>query len=334
MAANTFSGDTFAALVLDEPGHAEVRRLSPGDLPEGDVTVRVIASSLNYKDGLAVAGKARVVRRYPMVPGVDLVGEVEESSTDRWKPGDVVILNGFGSGETQWGGYAQRARLRGEQLVRLPKGLTPLQAAQLGTAGYTAMLAVMALEAHGGARDGEIVVTGAAGGVGSASVALLASLGYQVVASTGREETHDYLRDLGAGDIIGRDVLAAPSQRPLESGRWAGAIDNVGGSTLAGLLRTMAPHGSIASCGNAGGIEVQTTVLPFILRGVSVLGIDSNYAPLEQRTEAWNRLARDFPSAKLDAITQDQSAPLDTVPKLAGHILRGEIRGRMVIVPG
>jgi acrylyl-CoA reductase (NADPH) len=326
------TADSFQALVLDEPGHAEVRRLAPDDLPEGDVTVRIIASSLNYKDGLAVSGKARVVRRYPMVPGVDLVGEVVESSSPQWSPGHRVILNGYGAGETHWGGYSQYARLRGEQLVRLPDGLTVEQAAQLGTAGYTAMLAVMALEEHGLSRDGEVVVTGAAGGVGSLSVALLTQLGYRVVASTGREETHGYLHDLGAAEIIGRDALAAPAERPLESGRWAGAIDSVGSSTLAGLLRTTSAHGSIAACGNAGGNEFQTTVLPFILRGVNLLGIDSNYAPLTRRTAAWNRLARDFPLAMLERISR--TAALDAVPRLAEEILLGKIRGRVVIALG
>jgi acrylyl-CoA reductase (NADPH) len=325
------AAEDFRALVLDEPGHAEVRTLSSGDLPEGEVSVRVLASSLNYKDGLAVAGKARVVRRYPMVPGVDLVGEVEESTSDRWSPGDRVILNGYGAGETQWGGYGQRARLRADQLVRLPDPLTPVQAAQLGTAGYTAMLAVMALEAHDLRRDSEVAVTGAAGGVGSLSTALLANLGYRVVASTGREQEHEYLRGLGAAEVIGRDTLASPSERPLESGRWAGAIDSVGGSTLAGLLRTTAPHGAIAACGNAGGNEFQTTVLPFILRGVNLVGIDSNYAPLGRRTEAWNRLARDFPLPLLEGISR--TASLDEVPDLAAEILQGKIRGRVVIEP-
>ena len=294
--------------------------------------MRVLASSLNYKDGLAVAGKARVVRRYPMVPGVDLVGEVVDSSSEQWSPGHRVILNGYGAGESQWGGFAQRARLQTKHLVRLPGGLSAHQAAQLGTAGYTAMLALIALEERGVRPGQEVAVTGAAGGVGSLSVALLAHLGYRVVASTGREEVHGYLRDLGAVEVIGREPLAAPSERPLESARWAGAIDCVGGTTLGGLLRTTAPHGSIAACGNAGGNDLQTTVLPFILRGVSLLGIDSNYAPHEQRAEAWNRLARDFPLPVLDLISR--TASLEDVPRLAGEILQGKVRGRIVIDPG
>jgi acrylyl-CoA reductase (NADPH) len=323
----------FQALVLDDQDGtvtAAVRQLHAADLPEGDVLVTGVYSSLNYKDGLALTGRARVVRRYPMVPGVDLVGTVKESTSPQWKPGDQVIMNGWGAGETHWGGYTQCARLRSEWLVRLPEDMTTEQAAQLGTAGYTAMLAVMALEEHGLIPDGgDIAVTGAAGGVGSLAVALLAQLGYRVVASTGRAETHEYLRELGAAEIVGRDALQTPSKRPLESARWGGAIDTVGGSTLAGLLRTMKPWTSIAVCGNAGGNALETTVLPFILRGVNLIGIDSNYCPPARRTTAWNRLARDFPLERLDRISR--TVPLAGVPALGEEIVQGRIQGRVVV---
>ncbi len=322
---------TFDALIAeDDSTPAELRRLPLDALPEGDVLVAVTHSSLNYKDGLAVNGKAKVVRRYPMVPGIDLCGTVEESSGPDWKLGDRVIATGFGMGERHWGGYAQLARVDAGSLVAMPAALTPEQAMGLGTAGLTAMLAVMALEGQGlRPEGGEVVVTGASGGVGSLAVALLVALGYTVVASTGRVETHDCLRGLGATEIIGRDVLGTPSPRPLESVRWSGAIDTVGGETLAGLLRTTAPGGAIASCGNASGNELHTTVLPFILRGVALLGIDSNFCPRERRIESWCRLAEQFPLPLLARIVR--VAPLSQVPTLSQEILQGHIQGRVAI---
>ena len=330
------SAESFAALVVDEEDgtvRAAMRDLPVDALPDGDVLIAVAYSSLNYKDGLAITGKGKVVRRYPMVPGIDLVGTVEKSDSPLWRPGDQVILTGWGTGERHWGGYAQKARAKAEWLVPLPAGLTPQNAMAIGTAGFTAMLAVMALEEHGlAAGDGEVVVTGATGGVGSVAVALLGRRGYRVVASTGDQEAREYLAWLGAREILARDVLAAASDRPLESGRWAGAVDSVGGSTLASLLRAMAQGASVAACGNAAGNELHTTVLPFILRGVSLLGIDSNYCPLERRRAAWNRLARELPAEVLDRI--GRVAPLSDLPRLAEEILRGQVRGRVVIDVG
>lgn len=317
--------ETFRALLLQERDgqmEAGIQRLDLADLPHDDLTVRVAYSSLNYKDGLALLGKARVVRRYPMVPGIDLAGSTES--------GQQIIVTGWGLGETHWGGYTQLERVPPEWAVPLPPGMTLEQAMGLGTAGLTAMLALMSLEEQGlSPRQGPVLVTGASGGVGSLAVALLAHLGYQVAASTGRAESHQYLRRLGATQLLGRNELAAPSPRPLESGRWAGAIDTVGGTTLAGLLRQLLPGGSVASAGNAGGNELQTTVLPFILRGISILGIDSNYAPRERRVIAWERLAREFPLDLLATITR--TVPLTRVLDLAPLILAGKIRGRVVV---
>ncbi|MCB0155951.1 MAG: oxidoreductase, partial [Anaerolineae bacterium] len=270
--------DTFQALIVDQQEGtttAEVQTLGAEQLPEGEVTVRVAYSSLNYKDGLAVTGTAKVLRSHPMVPGIDMAGTVVESHSPDFKPGDEVILTGYEHGESRWGGFTQLNRVRAEHLVPLPEGLSLRQAMAIGTAGLTAMLSVMALEAQGltPADQREVVVTGAAGGVGSTAVAILGGLGYNVVASTGRAETHDYLARLGAKAFIDRELLATPSKRPLERERWAAAVDAVGGETLAGLLRTMAREGSIALSGNAGGVALSTTVLPFILRGVNLLGI-------------------------------------------------------------
>jgi acrylyl-CoA reductase (NADPH) len=326
--------DRFRAVVLEQEDgatRASVRELSTGDLPQGDVLVEVAYSTLNYKDGLAITGKGPVVRRFPMVPGIDLSGRVLESSRDAFRPGDEVLLTGFGVGERHWGGLAQRARLEAAWLVRLPDGLDLQQAMAIGTAGFTAMLAVMALEEAGLAPDGapEVVVTGAAGGLGSIAVALLAARGYKVLASTGRPEHHDYLRELGAAEIVERAAFAEGSPRPLESARFAGAVDTVGGDTLANLLKSMARGGAVAACGNAGGAELHTTVFPFILRGVRLLGIDSVECPMPRREAAWQRLARELPKDLLARITEVR--PLALVPALAEAIVEGRIRGRTVI---
>jgi acrylyl-CoA reductase (NADPH) len=324
---------TFKALVLTEHDgavDAGIRELAADELPEGDVLVHVAYSSLNYKDGLAVTGTARVVRSYPMVPGIDLAGTVVESSSPTYQPGDKVIGTGWEMGERRWGGYTQYQRVQSEHLVSLPPSMSLQDAMGIGTAGFTAMLAVIALERHGLQRDGgEIVVTGATGGVGSLAIAILASLGYKTVASTGSAEAHDYLRELGAGEIIDREVLAGPSNKPLERERWAGAVDAVGGETLAGLLRATARDGAIAACGNAGGVALNTTVLPFILRGVALLGIDSNLCPYERRKEAWERLAYVLPIHILHKMMT--VVPLEDIPKVSKEILQGKIQGRVVV---
>jgi acrylyl-CoA reductase (NADPH) len=323
----------FKALVLskaDDRVTAAVGQLDEARLPEGDVTVAVEHSTLNYKDGLIILNKAPLVKSFPHVPGVDLAGRVVESRHPEWRPGDAVILTGWGVGERRWGGYAQRARLKGDWLVPLPAGWTARHAMAVGTAGFTAMLAVMALESHGlepGA--GEVLVTGGAGGVGSVAIALLARLGHQVTASTGRAASHDYLRSLGASQIIDRAELAEPSTRPLESERFAGAIDAVGGTTLARALGQMKYRCSVAAVGLAGGSELRTTVIPFLLRGVNLLGIDSVYQPAAPRRAAWQRLARDLDLGLLDGMIQP--ATLEDLPRLAGEILKGQVRGRVVV---
>lgn len=315
---------------LDGKFAASIQQLNSDALPPGEVLIRVAYSSLNYKDGLAVTGKPGVIRKYPMVPGVDLAGTVEESASANFKPGDKVVVTGCGTSETLWGGYSQYARLDAEYLVPLPATFSLKQAMGIGTAGFTAMQSVMALEDHGVKSPGrEVVVTGAAGGVGSVAIAILAKLGYKAVASSGRAELHDYLRGLGASDIIDRNVLSAPSKRPLDSERWAGAIDNVGGDTLAGLLRSVVIGGSVASCGLAGGAALNTTVFPFILRGVNLLGIDSVRVPNQRRREIWARLARDLPLSLLDGIIEVK--PLTDIFDLGEQILAGKVRGRTVI---
>jgi len=323
----------FRALLVNQADgkfDASIQQLQPEALPPGEVLIRVEYSSLNYKDGLAVTGKPGVIRKYPMVPGVDLAGTVEESSSADFKPGDQVVATGCGTSETMWGGYSQYARLDARNLVPLPAGFTPQQAMGIGTAGFTAMQSVMALEEHGVKPGGrEVVVTGAAGGVGSVAIAILGKLGYKAVASSGRAELHDYLRGLGASEIIGRDVLAAPSKRPLDSERWAAGIDNVGGETLAGLLRSVVISGSVASCGLAGGAALNTTVFPFILRGVNLLGIDSVRVPNQRRREIWARLERDLPTDLLDRMIQVK--PLTEIFQLGEQILAGKTRGRTVI---
>lgn len=323
----------FQALVLREVdgGVSTAIENVPGDrLPPGDVTIAVEYSTLNYKDGLILNGQGRLVRQYPHVPGIDFVGAVEASDHPDWKPGDRAILTGWRVGETQWGGYAQKARVRGEWLVPLPEGLTPERAMAVGTAGFTAMLAVMALEEHGVTPDrGEVLVTGAAGGVGSIATAVLSKLGYSVAASTGRPQTSDYLRELGAATIVDRAELQTPSGKPLESERWAGCIDSVGGPTLATALARLRYRGAVAACGLAGGTRLDTTVIPFIIRGVSLLGIDSVMCPLERRRRAWSRIVRDLPPDKLDRMIQPAS--LVEVPALGKAILAGQVRGRVVI---
>jgi acrylyl-CoA reductase (NADPH) len=309
---------------------AAIRQMEREELPAGEVLIRVAYSSLNYKDGLAVTGKPGVIRKFPMVPGVDFAGTVEESASGEFKSGDEVVVTGCGTSEFMWGGYTQYARIDAKYVVPLPAGMTLKQSMAVGTAGFTAMQAVMALEDHGlQPGDREVVVTGAAGGVGSVAVAILGQLGYKVVGSSGRPQFHDYLRSLGASEIIGREVLGTPSKKPLEGERWGGAIDNVGGETMAGLLRTMATGASIASCGVAGGPAVPTTVFPFILRGVNVLGIDSVRVPNARRREIWARVVRDLPLNLLDSLLV--MAPLDKVIALGEKILLGQVRGRVVV---
>jgi acrylyl-CoA reductase (NADPH) len=322
----------FRAVVIDkgEGGQtAALKTFDDADLMEGDVTVRVSHSTLNYKDGLALTGKAPVVRRFPMIPGIDFAGTVEASSHPDFKAGDKVVLNGWGTGETHLGAYAEKARVKGDWLVPLPQGLSPEQAMAIGTAGYTAMLAILALEKHGLTPDrGPAIVTGAAGGVGSVATALLAAAGWQVIASTGRPQESDYLKGLGAAEIIDRAELSAPA-KPLAKERWAAAVDSVGSQTLANVLAMTKYRGAVAACGLAGGMDLPTSVAPFILRGVALLGIDSVMAPKSLRLEAWGRLARDLDRAKLAAMTT--VIPLDRVIEAGKDILAGKTRGRVVV---
>ena len=313
----------------DTATEAKIADINETDLPEGDVTVRVDYSTINYKDGLAITGKAPVVRKFPMVPGIDGAGVVEASTAPQWKVGDKVILNGFGVGEGHWGCLAQKARLKGEWLVPLPAGLTTKQAASIGTAGYTAMLCVLGLERQGVTPDkGEILVTGAAGGVGSVAIALLAKRGYTVVASTGRMNETDYLKSLGAAEVIDRATLSAPG-KPLAKERWAGAVDSVGSHTLANVLASTKYLGVVTACGLAQGMDLPSSVAPFILRGVTLVGIDSVMAPKAHRVTAWARLASDLDKAKLDAMTTEIS--LAQAITKAPEILAGQVRGRLVV---
>ncbi|MBO6783707.1 MAG: oxidoreductase [Alphaproteobacteria bacterium] len=326
--------DTFKALVLeqsDDDFSAEFQDLRADDLPDGDVTVAVEYSTVNYKDGLVINGNlGRLVREFPHVPGIDFAGTVESSESDAYAPGDKVVLTGWRVGEVHWGGLAQKARVKSDWLVPLPEGLTTSQAMAVGTAGFTSMLCVDALEAHGLVPDGgEVLVTGGAGGVGSVAIAILANLGYTVVASTGRRSEDDYLRDLGASEILDRAELSEAEPKPLERERWAGCVDTVAGKTLATVLAQMKYGGSVAACGLAGGNTLETTVLPFLLRGVNVLGIDSVMQPAENRARIWQRIADSLPLDKLDAMTR--TAPLSDVPDLAAAILKGQVRGRTVI---
>ena len=328
------SQDNFKGLVLREAdgkvSHA-IESLTDADLPEGDVTVHVAASTLNYKDGMIIKGIGRLVRTYPHVPGIDFAGTVETSRSPNYKPGDRVVLTGWRVGEIHWGGYAQKARVKAEWLVPLPTAISFTQSMAMGTAGFTAMLAVLALEEHGltPANDGEVLVTGAAGGVGSVAVALLAGLGYRVAASTGRTAEHDYLTGLGATVIVPRAELEAKPSGPLASERWAGAIDNVGGPILANLLASLRRNASCASVGLAASNKLETTVVPFLLRGVNLLGIDSSMTPFARRVAAWNRLDRDFDWSLLDRISH--SVSLSDLPEYADRILAGQVRGRIVV---
>jgi len=322
----------FKAIRIDKADKGTTAALTSFDeaeLMEGDVTVRVEWSTLNYKDGLALTGKAPVVRRFPMIAGIDFAGTVEQSSHPQWKGGDKVICNGWGMGETHLGSYAEKARVKGDWLVRLPEGLSAREAMAIGTAGYTAMLAVLALEEHGlTPAQGPIVVTGAAGGVGSVATAVLSKLGYPVIASTGRISEAGYLKDLGATEIIDRNELTGPA-KPLAKERWAGGVDSVGSTTLANLLSMTKYGGAIAACGLAGGMDLPSSVAPFILRGVCLLGIDSVMCPIERRNNAWNRLARDLDRRKLFEITHE--IHLDQVIDAASKILAGQVRGRIVV---
>lgn len=314
----------------DESGYrAGVKELDEAQLPEGNVTVRVSHSTLNYKDGLAITGKGPVVRKFPMIPGIDLVGVVEESTHPEYKAGDAVVLNGWGVGEVHWGGLAQKARLNGDWLVPLPPAFSPRQAMAIGTAGYTAMLCVMALERHGvKPEDGEILVTGAAGGVGSVAVAVLAKLGYSVVAATGRPQDADYLESLGAKEVLERSQFSSPG-KPLDKERWAGAVDVVGSHVLANVCATTRYRGVVAACGLAAGMDFPVTVAPFILRGVTLAGIDSVMCPRADRLLAWQRLGTDLDVAKLGQISREVGLA-EAIP-LADSLLKGEVRGRVVV---
>jgi len=325
----------FRAVVIEKGEGGQrvaVQDFDESGLMDGDVTVRVTHSALNYKDGLALTGKAPVVRRFPMIPGIDFAGTVESSTNPEFKSGDAVILNGWGTGETHLGAYGEKARVKGDWLIPLPAGMTAAQAMAIGTAGYTAMLSLMAIERHGVTpAQGPAVVTGAAGGVGSVAIALLAKAGWHVIASTGRAEEADYLKGLGAAEIMDRTELFGPA-KPLARERWAAGIDSVGSTTLANLLSMVKYRGAIAACGLAGGMDLPTSVAPFILRGAALLGIDSVMAPKALRLEAWGRLARDLDHAKLAAMTR--TIGLDEVISAGAEILAGKVRGRTVVEIG
>lgn len=322
----------FRAILIDKDDtgyRASLQTLDEAQLPAGDVRVRVSHSTLNYKDALAITGKGPVVRQFPMVPGIDLAGVVEESRHPDFKAGDAVLLNGWGVGEGHWGGLAEQARLNGDWLIPLPAGFSAAEAMALGTAGYTAMLAVLALERHGVTPErGEVLVTGANGGVGSVAIALLAKLGYRVAASTGRPEEAEYLKSLGAAEIVERASLSEPG-RPLGRERWAGAIDSVGSHTLANVCASTRYGGCVAACGLAQGMDFPATVAPFILRGVTLAGIDSVMRPRADRLEAWSRLARDLDKRLLAPITR--TIGLEEVIPTAGELLAGKVRGRVVV---
>ena len=325
--------ETFKAILVsrdaDKKQSVAITDLTEAELMEGDVTVAVEATTINYKDGLAITGKAPVIRRWPLVPGIDFAGTVVSSSHADWRKGDKVILNGWGVGETHFGAYAGRARVNGDWLVPLPEGMSPHDAMAVGTAGYTAMLCVIALERHGIVPDrGPVVVTGAAGGVGSVAVSLLSSLGYHVIASTGRNAESPYLIDLGAAEVISRDELAQPA-KPLGKERWAGGVDAVGSHTLANVLSMTSYGGAVAACGLAGGMDLPASVAPFILRGVSLLGIDSVMAPKPVRLEAWRRIGTDLDHKKL--ATLSTTIGFDGIVAAARDIVDGKIRGRVVV---
>ena len=323
---------TFKAIRIDKAEKGTTVALTQFDeaeLMEGDVTVAVEWSTLNYKDGLAVTGKAPVVRRFPMIAGIDFAGIVEQSSHPQWKAGDKVVCTGWGMGETHLGAYAEKARVKGDWLVALPQSLSARDAMAIGTAGFTAMLSVLALEKHGlSPKSGPVVVTGAAGGVGSVATAVLSKLGYHVIASTGRASEADYLKEIGAAEVIDRNELSAPG-KPLAKERWAGGVDSVGSTTLANLLSMTKYGGAIAACGLAAGMDLPSSVAPFILRGVCLLGIDSVMCPLPPRKAAWQRLASDLDRTKLSEITHEIS--LDQVSEWGAKILAGQVRGRIVV---
>ena len=332
------SNNQFSCLLL-ESGDGKrvthsVQTMANESLPEGDVTVAIKYSTLNYKDGMIINGLGRMVREYPHVPGIDFCGVVEASSSPYYKSGDEVILTGWGVGESHWGGFAQRARVKSDWLVPLPTGISLRQSMAIGTAGLTAMLAIMVMEDNGLTNNAkkDILVTGAAGGVGSVAVSILANLGYNVAAGTGRVEAHDYLRDLGATTLISRETLEESPKGPLSRETWSGIIDNVGGVILGNVLPSLAYWGTAASVGNASGIEFSTNVLPFLLRGINLCGINSSHIPKARRITAWDRLAADLPLKNLDAMTEE--APLAQLPDLAEKILRGQVRGRTVINVG
>ena len=322
----------FKAILIekDEAGYrASLKDVDESQLPEGDVTVRVSHSTLNYKDGLAITGRGPVVRKFPMVPGVDLVGTVEETSHPSYRVGDAVLLNGWGVGEGHWGGLAQKARLNGEWLIPLPSQFTPQQAMAIGTAGYTAMLCVLALERHGVTPDqGEILVTGAAGGVGSVAVSILSKLGYTVVGVTGRLAESEYIKSLGASEVMERSAFSSAG-KPLGRERWAGAVDVVGGHTLANVCATTKYRGTVTACGLAGGMDFPATVAPFILRGVTLVGVDSVMCPRADRLVAWQRLATDLDTSKLNLITHEIGLS-EAIP-MAARLLDGQVRGRLVV---
>lgn len=322
----------FKALIVDKDDtgktHAAVQDITLDRLPAGDVTVAVAYSTVNYKDGLCIGPGGGLVRNYPHIPGIDFAGTVEASDDPRYVPGDKVVLTGWRVGEAHWGGYAQKVRVKADWLVPLPDGLTTRQAMAVGTAGFTAMLAVMALEDHG-IKAGPVLVTGAAGGVGSVATAILAHLGYQVAAVTGRPETADYLTSLGATQIVAREDLAETVKRPLEGETWGGCVDAVGGVMLARVLGQMEYGASVAAVGLAGGATLPATVIPFLLRGVNLLGIDSVMQPYDNRLRAWARIARDLPMDKLDAMIQP--ATLSDLPQLGADILAGRVKGRVVV---
>ena len=323
---------TFKAIRIDKADKGTTTALTQFDdaeLMDGDVTVRVEWSTLNYKDGLAITGKAPVVRRFPMIAGIDFAGTVEQSSHPQWKVGDKVVCTGWGMGETHLGAYAEKARVKGDWLVRLPDGMSAREAMAIGTAGFTAMLAVLALERQGlSPNNGPVVVTGAAGGVGSVATTVLAKLGYHVIASTGRASETPYLKSLGASEVIDRNELSGPA-KPLAKERWAGGVDSVGSTTLANLLSMTKYGGAIAACGLAAGMDLPSSVAPFILRGVCLLGIDSVMCPITPRKTAWERLARDLDKSKLSEITHE--IPLDQVIATGPKILAGQVRGRIVV---
>jgi acrylyl-CoA reductase (NADPH) len=326
--------DTYPAIVateVDGRTAARLQELSDDDLPEGDVTVDVSFSSLNYKDGLAVTGKGKIARTLPMVCGIDLAGTISSSTAPQWRAGDEVICTGWGLSETHPGGYTYRQRVNSNWLVARPEALTLQQTMAIGTAGLTSMLCVMALERNGlqPEVDGEVLVTGAGGGAGSLAVAILSGLGYRVAASTGRAETHDLLRSLGATTIVDRAELSAPGGRPLDKQRWVAAVDTVGSQTLANVLSQTVYGGSVAACGNVGGNDLPATVLPFILRGVSLLGVDSVQNPIETRSRAWQRLNDNVDTKLLDSLTKVE--PMSKVPELAAAIVAGQTKGRIVI---